>query len=210
MRDVLQADISKLNSSVRFSVAEAAVASANSLPSAMFKDDKPASRVLTGPILVQLVDILDIGHSKFSILSKLRDESDNQVGNDTRNNQRRVLRLEDQPNQENGSQTQSLANDNASISKMIVQDSKGACAYGIELTRVPGLSSSMLGTKLILTGVTAHRGVLLLEPKTTKVLGGGVPEWNMNGTQRQIAKLKADLAQFENNNDHDDDDNNNA
>ena len=57
----------------------------------------------------------------------------------------------------------------------MLQDVKGQTVYGLELKAVKGVGVGMsIGTKMVLSGVTVARGVVLLEPETVLVLGGKI------------------------------------
>lgn len=59
--------------------------------------------------------------------------------------------------------------------KLLLQDTRGERVYGIELKTVEGVGVGMsIGCKIVLKGVTVARGVVLLEPRTTVMLGGKI------------------------------------
>jgi RecQ-mediated genome instability protein 1 len=59
--------------------------------------------------------------------------------------------------------------------KLLLEDWKGQRVYGMEIVGVPKVDLGMsIGTKILLKGVTVARGMVLLEPATTVVLGGKI------------------------------------
>jgi len=59
--------------------------------------------------------------------------------------------------------------------KLLLQDTRGERAYGIELKSVEGVGVGMsIGCKVVLRGATVARAVILLEPRTTVMLGGKI------------------------------------
>ncbi len=59
--------------------------------------------------------------------------------------------------------------------KLLLQDATGRRAYGIELKALEGVGLGMsIGCKLVLKSAVVARGVVLLEPRTTMVLGGKI------------------------------------
>ncbi len=59
--------------------------------------------------------------------------------------------------------------------KLLLQDTRGERVYGIELKSVKGVGLGMsIGCKIVLRGVTVARAVVLLEPRTTVLLGGKI------------------------------------
>ena len=76
--------------------------------------------------------------------------------------------------------------------KLLLQDTRGIKSYGMELRDVEGVSLSMnIGTKLVLTNVAVARGVLLLEPATTSLLGGKIEALHKDWRETRKAQLKA-------------------
>ncbi|KAK3942003.1 putative mediated genome instability protein rmi1 protein [Diplogelasinospora grovesii] len=77
--------------------------------------------------------------------------------------------------------------------KLILQDSKGTKLYAIELKRVERIAIGKvhIGEKILLkSGTTVARGVVLLEPEKTVVLGGKVDVWHRTWVEGRLARLK--------------------
>ncbi|KAI9839742.1 MAG: hypothetical protein M1837_002030 [Sclerophora amabilis] len=82
--------------------------------------------------------------------------------------------------------------------KVLMQDARGIMAFGIELKPVKGLSGGMsIGTKVVLRNVLVARGVLLLEPNTTTLLGGRIEASHKAWIDNRKAELRAGIGGME-------------
>ncbi|KAJ5289073.1 hypothetical protein N7478_002103 [Penicillium angulare] len=144
---------------------------------------------LQGTIPVQVLDIEDIGSSLWSQVEAIE-----RVERGEAIRGREIVRTisvgEDQEAAENGStagaagnsNSNSNANPNASGSsgagphRLILQDAAGTKALGIEMQRIEGVTLEKLsiGAKLMLRGATVARGMILLDPGCTTLLGGRI------------------------------------
>ncbi|KAF3941157.1 hypothetical protein ABW19_dt0203542 [Dactylella cylindrospora] len=145
------------------------------------------SRTLKGPIPVQIVGIEDIGHSK---LSQLEAIESSERGEKTKGKE--IIRIV--PGEEDTDP------DNLGLSgvrgphKLLLEDAKGVRVYGIELKPINGVSIGMnIGSKMVLREVRAARGVLMLEPANTVLVGGKVEELHKKWREERKDKLKAEL-----------------
>lgn len=134
---------------------------------------------LSGPIPVQVLDIDDIGRSRWSQVEEIeaRERGETTKGREII----RVLPSED------GS-TQAEQPRSFGPHKVLLQDANGSSIYAVELVDVDGIDLSMnIGTKLVLRNVTVARGVVLLEPSGVQVLGGKIDSlhkaWQANRKQ---------------------------
>ena len=76
--------------------------------------------------------------------------------------------------------------------KLVLQDAAGRRAYGIELRGLEGVGMGMsIGCKVVLKNALVARGVVLLEPATTVVLGGKIEELHKAWKEGRKAELKA-------------------
>ena len=76
--------------------------------------------------------------------------------------------------------------------KLLLQDTAGRRAYGIELKGLEGVGLGMsIGCKMVLRNALVARGVVLLEPATTTVLGGKIEELHKAWKEGRKAELKA-------------------
>ncbi|KAI5306525.1 hypothetical protein KEM56_000457 [Ascosphaera pollenicola] len=166
-------------------------------------------RVITGPIAVQLLDIEDIGCSAWSQVEKIEMM---ERGEMTRG--REVIRTLNRD--ENGeivndaaaalnsarghgsshTRGNAINSNNQSEStgphRLILQDAAGTLLPAMELLPIPDLtidSSMKIGMKLILKNVTVARGLALLEPRNTTVLGGKLEEQNKTWRPRRKERL---------------------
>ncbi len=76
--------------------------------------------------------------------------------------------------------------------KLLLQDAQGGMVYGIELKGIEGVGLGMnIGCKMILKTVTVARGVVLIEPRTTTMIGGKIEVLHKDWKQNRKAKLRA-------------------
>lgn len=143
---------------------------------------------LPGPVVVQVLDVEDIGRSRWSQVEALEAQ---ERGETTKG--REVVRVlpeegtagPDAP-QAPGGQSKS-----AGPHKLLLQDAKGTKAYALELKNVQGLDVGMsIGTKLVLRDVSVARGVVMLEPRCVEVLGGKVDAWDRKWREERKKVLK--------------------
>lgn len=76
--------------------------------------------------------------------------------------------------------------------KLLLQDAAGRRVYGIELKGFEEVGVGMsIGCKVVLKNALVARGVVLLEPATTMVLGGKIEELHRAWKEGRKAELKA-------------------
>lgn len=76
--------------------------------------------------------------------------------------------------------------------KLLLQDAAGTRVFGIELKGLEEVGVGMsIGCKLVLKNALVARGVVLLEPATTVVLGGKIEEMHRAWKEGRKAELKA-------------------
>lgn len=146
-------------------------------------------RSLSGPITVQVLDIEDVGRSRWSQVELLEAQDRGEMTKG-----REVIRIV--PGEDGNADTtsaQTLANAASSgPHKLLLQDAKGTKVHGFELVAVSGIGLPQLsiGAKLVLKNVTVARGVVLLEPKGVEVLGGKVDVWHKKWKSERKETLK--------------------
>ncbi|KAF2096808.1 hypothetical protein NA57DRAFT_43072 [Rhizodiscina lignyota] len=123
-------------------------------------------RELGGPIVVQVLHIEDIGKSRWSQVEELEAA---ERGETTKG--REIIRVTPADDGTSATETPKSAGPH----KLTLQDVKGTAVFAVELSSVTGLDVGMnMGTKLVLKDITFARGVALLEPKCTQILGGKI------------------------------------
>jgi len=138
-------------------------------------------RRIAGPVVAQVLDIEDIGRSRWSQVEAL--EADER-GETTKG--REIIRVVPGEEGETGQQK------SAGPHKLLLQDAQGGRAYGIEISSTEGIGLGMnIGAKIVLRDVTIARGVLLLEPKCATVLGGKIEELHKAWKDGRKEALKA-------------------
>lgn len=141
-------------------------------------------RRLQGPIVVQILDVEDMGRSRWDQIEAIEalERGEGTIGREII----RVIAPED------GGNSNANATAGRGPHKLLLQDTKGSQIYGIELKSVSGVFWGMsIGSKLALRNVAIARGVLLLEPGSTTILGGKIEGLHHDWTDNRKARLKA-------------------
>ena len=139
-------------------------------------------RRIAGPIPVQVLDVEDIGRSRWSQVEAIEAA---ECGETTKG--RKVIRV---VQGEEGLSDPSAGSNGPH--KLLLQDANDTRAYGFELSAVEGLGLSMnIGAKLLLKDVVVARGVMLLEPGCVTILGGKVESLHKAWKEGRKAALKA-------------------
>ena len=167
--------------------------SVNQPTSSFFPQDilrgQTQSRIVPGPILCQVLDVEDIGHSRWSQVEAIeaRERGEMTKG-------REIVRVVE-PENENTSEAAAPVQSKGPF-KLLLQDAKGLRIYALDLRGIDGLNTSMtMGVKLILQNVDVRRGVAMLEPGNTKILGGKLEAldkaWKDGRKERLITAARA-------------------
>ncbi|KAK6528975.1 hypothetical protein TWF694_004200 [Orbilia ellipsospora] len=155
----------------------------NTIPANIHDSQKS---LLKGPIVVQIADVEDIGHSKLSQLEALESA---ERGEKTKGKE--VIRVVPGEAEDTDPDNLGLAGVGGPH-KLLLEDAKGTRFYGIEVKAIKDISIGMnIGSKIVLKDVTAIRGVLMLEPGNTTLVGGKVEELHKKWREERKGKLKA-------------------
>lgn len=139
---------------------------------------------LAGPITVQVLDVEDIGRSRWSQVESIEAQ---ERGEMTKG--REVIRVVDDETNTDNTATENAASPGPH--KLLLQDAKGTKVYGLELDGVSGIGVQMaIGSKLVLRDATVARGVVLLEPRGVEILGGKVEAWEKKWRSERKDALK--------------------
>ncbi|GME38967.1 Mediated genome instability protein Rmi1 protein [Neofusicoccum parvum] len=137
--------------------------------------------VIPGPVAVQVLDVEDVGRSRWSQVEALeaRERGEMTKG-------REVVRVA----AEDGDGAAVLGG--AGPHKLLLVDAAGTRVYGFELFPVQGVGVEKMGigAKLVLRNAVVARGLVLLEPKTTTCLGGKVEVLDKAWREGRLGKLK--------------------
>lgn len=167
-------------------------------------DVRVKEKTLGSDIPVQVLDIEDVGRSKWAQIEDLEAERKGEMVKG-----REVIRVLPTQDAEMGSTaatqgvgapTPGARNAGKGPFKVLLQDMKGQRVYGFELKRVeklgfpPGMN---VGCKVMLKrGCKVARGMVLLEPGTVVVLGGKIEAldkaWREGREERLRAEVKKD------------------
>lgn len=147
------------------------------------------SRFLTGPIVCQVLDIEDIGQSRWSQVEAIeaRERGETTKG-------REIVRVIEPENDDSGEAV--IPTQSKGPFKLLLQDAKGAQIYALDLRGIEGLHTNMsMGAKLLLRNIEVRRAVIMLEPANAQVLGGKLEAldkaWKDGRKDRLIEAAKA-------------------
>ncbi|KAL9113035.1 MAG: hypothetical protein Q9187_007674 [Circinaria calcarea] len=141
-------------------------------------------RRVPGPMVAQVLNVEDMSKSRWQQIEAIEAL---ERGEGTKG--REIVRVVPT---EDGDDPSQVSNMSGGPHKLLLQDSRGARAYGIELRNVAGISLSMsIGSKISLKNVVVARGVVLLEPATTSLLGGKIDALHKNWKENRKADLRA-------------------
>ncbi|MCJ1442726.1 MAG: hypothetical protein MMC23_003223 [Stictis urceolatum] len=160
----------------------------------------------SGGILVQVLDVEDIGRSRWSQVEAIESL---ERGEGTRG--REIIRVEvpevtgsgstpgQAPSQTTGGAGTvgaGAANVSSGPHKVLLQDVKGNVVVGFESKPVEGLGVGMgIGAKMVLKGCAVARGVVMLEPETVGWLGGKIEGAHAEWVRTRKERLKAKVAE---------------
>jgi hypothetical protein len=205
--NVLEVDLSKHRpEELEYPTEQARVAGRNTFPA-------EGEGFVKGPVLVQLVDIMDISKSKYNILRSLEDDTvepdpEEEVtnttgaatnGNASRGGRRRRI-AEARTDEEEGGEDAG-ANASSSVTskpkatfRVVFQDKNGKLMFGLEVFKNPEFNMDLpLGSKWILNDTNLRRDVLILKGSSLTYLGGGIPEMERGRREKLILRLKDQL-----------------
>ena len=141
-------------------------------------------RRLPGPVVVQVLTVDDMSKSRWEQIEAIEalERGEGTKGREII----RVVPNEDEDGANTGVQK------GGGPHKLLLQDAQGSRIYGIELKHIEGVGLGMnIGSKLVLRDVLVARGVLLLEPDTTSLLGGKIETQHKAWKENRKADLKA-------------------
>lgn len=165
-------------------------------------DPNARERRLQGPIPVQVLDIEDIGSSLWSQVEAIE-----RVERGEAIRGREIVRTvsvgEDQEAAENnGTGNRGAGNSAASgvgggPHRLVLQDANGLRAIAIEMQTVEGICMEKLsiGAKIVVQNATVARGMILLNPASTTLLGGKIDSldrpWKEGRKARLLERISA-------------------
>lgn len=141
-------------------------------------------RRLSGPIVVQVLGVDDMSKSRWEQIEAIEAL---ERGEGTKG--REIIRL---PLAEEEDNAGTSVQKGGGPHKLLLQDAQGSRVYGIEFKDVEGVGLGMnIGCKLVLKGSLIARGILLLEPGTTSLLGGKIEVLHKAWKDNRKRDLKA-------------------
>jgi len=146
------------------------------------------SRNVAGPIVCQVLDIDDIGLSRWAQVEAIEAK---ERGETTKG--REIVRVVEN---ENDGTTVAPAVQSKGPFKLLLQDAKGVKVYALDLRGIDGINTSMtMGAKLVMRNVDVRRAVFMLEPGGVQVLGGKIEAldkaWKDGRKERLVNAAKA-------------------
>lgn len=153
------------------------------------------SRYLSGPVVVQVLDITDIGHSAWSQVESIEAA---ERGETTKG--REVVRVVPEGEDSESQQpARAAANQSKGPFKLLLQDARGVKVYALDLNGVREIGTHMaMGTKLVVRNSDVRRGVVMLEPGNVQVLGGKIEgldrAWREGRKERLISDVREGTA----------------
>ena len=141
-------------------------------------------RKLQGTIVAQVLGVEDMSKSRWEQIEAIEalERGEGTKGREII----RVVPSEDRDNADTGVQK------GGGPHKLLLQDVLGNSAYAIELKGVEGVGLGMnIGCKVLLKDPVVARGVLLLEPGTTSIIGGKIEALHKAWKENRKAELKA-------------------
>ncbi|KAF2679128.1 RecQ mediated genome instability protein Rmi1 [Lentithecium fluviatile CBS 122367] len=148
---------------------------------------KVQSRNVAGPVVCQVLDIDDIGLSRWAQVEAIEAK---ERGETTKG--REIVRVVEN---ENDGATVAPAIQSRGPFKLLLQDAKGAKVYALDLRGIEGLNTAMtMGVKLLLRNIEVRRAVVMLEPGSVQVLGGKLEAldkaWKEGRKERLVTAAK--------------------
>ncbi|KAL9602972.1 MAG: hypothetical protein Q9219_001497 [cf. Caloplaca sp. 3 TL-2023] len=141
-------------------------------------------RRLQGPIVLQLLGIEDMSKSRWEQIEAIEAL---ERGEGTKG--REIIRV---TNIDEDDDSGANVNKGGGPHKLSLQDARGTRVFGIELKALKGIGLGMsIGCKLALKNAVVARGVILMEPANTTVLGGKVEAWHKAWKDNRKTELKA-------------------
>ncbi len=143
---------------------------------------------MQGPVVVQLLGIEDMGKSRWEQVEAIEAL---ERGEGTKG--REIIRVAaTEGDDDDGSSGAVVGKGGGGPHKLSLQDARGTGVYGIELKGIEGVGLGMsIGCKMVLKNVPVARGVLLLEPANTTILGGKIEALHRAWKENRKAELKA-------------------
>ena len=140
-------------------------------------------RRIAGPIVIQVLAVEDMSKSRWEQIEAIEAL---ERGEGTKG--REIIRVAPV---EDGDNTESGTSKSGGPHKLLLQDANGTGMFGIEFKEVDGVGLGMnIGCKMILRNVVVARGVLMLEPGTSTILGGKIDSLHKAWKEGRKEELK--------------------
>ncbi|KAL8663256.1 MAG: hypothetical protein Q9202_004005 [Teloschistes flavicans] len=139
---------------------------------------------LQGPIVLQLIGIEDMSKSRWEQIEAIEAL---ERGEGTKG--REIIRVT-ATDEDDDSGTN--VNKGGGPHKLSLQDAHGTIVYGMELKDIQGVGlGTSIGCKMVLRNAAVARGIILMEPANTTVLGGKIEALHKAWKENRKTELKA-------------------
>ncbi|KAL8812353.1 MAG: hypothetical protein Q9200_001079 [Gallowayella weberi] len=143
-------------------------------------------RRLPGPVALQLLGIEDMSKSRWEQIEAIEAL---ERGEGTKG--REIIRVTATEEDENN-QSEAVGKRGGGPHKLTLQDARGNCVYGIELVSIKGVELGMsIGCKMVVKNAVVARGLILMDPANTTILGGKIERLHKAWKENRKAELKA-------------------
>ena len=164
-------------------------------PSTCFPPDihdvSTRERRLVGPIAAQVLAVEDMSKSRWEQVEAIEAL---ERGEGTKG--REIIRVV--ATEDGDDATVGVPKGGGGPHKLLLQDAGGRRVHGIELRALEGVGLGMnIGCKIVLRDAVVARGVVLMEPRSTTVLGGKIEEMHKAWKEGRKAELKAAIGASE-------------
>ncbi|KAL8988734.1 MAG: hypothetical protein Q9177_002239 [Variospora cf. flavescens] len=141
-------------------------------------------RRLLGPLVLQLLGIEDMSKSRWEQVEAIEAL---ERGEGTKG--REIIRVTSTAGDEDSG---TPVNRSGGPHKLSLQDARGTKLFGIELQEIKGVGLGMsIGCKFVLKNAVVARGVVLMEPANSTILGGKIEAWHKAWKENRKVELKA-------------------
>ncbi|KAL8833452.1 MAG: hypothetical protein Q9170_004261 [Blastenia crenularia] len=155
-------------------------------------DVNTVERRLQGPVVLQLLGIEDMSKSRWEQVEAIEAL---ERGEGTKG--REIIRV---TNTQEEDDSATNINKGGGSHKLAIQDARGTRVFGIELQEIRGVGLGMsIGCKMVLKNAKVARGLILMEPANTTILGGKIEAWHKAWKENRKTELKAAIEASERN-----------
>ena len=140
-------------------------------------------RRLHGNIIVQVLGVEDISKSRWEQIEAIEAI---ERGEGTKG--REIIRV---TATDDGDGSEGSPGQKGGVHKLHLQDATGNQVYGLELNSIKGVNLGMsIGCKIMLKDATVARGIVMMEPRNTTIMGGKIEQMHKAWKESRKAELR--------------------